>query len=123
MRLSDLGDLRLRYHVNRVFLLIKDIVNGAYPSIEFFSNEEIQTLLRGENLQDVKSPFLNFLPDMEIEQLPLMELTTTKDVYVLKRQLNILSFFTTINKMLAILSLEARRIEENEEETIAVSLY
>ena len=60
---------------------------------------------------------------MEIEQLPLMELTTTKDVYVLKRQLNILSFFTTINKMLAILSLEARRIEENEEETIAVSLY
>ena len=120
MLLSELEDLTLRYHVTRVYTLLKDIVNGAYPSIDLFSNKEIETLLNGEDLEDVKSPFWRLSPDMEIKQLPPMQLTTTKDVYVRKRQLNILSFFTTINKMLAILALEVMRIEE---ESIAVSLY
>lgn len=120
MLLSELEDLPLRYHVNRVFTLLRDIVNGAYPSIEMFSDKEIEALLRGEDVEGVESPFWRLSPDMEIQQLPHMKLTTTKDVYVRKRQMQIFSFFTTINKMLAILTLEVRRIEE---ETIAVSLY
>lgn len=120
MLLSELEDVPLRYHVNRVYTLLKDIVNGAYPTIELFDDKEIKTLLSGEDLEDVKSPFFWLSPDMKVKQLPLMELRTTKDVYVRRRQMNIFSFFTTINKMLAILCLEIERIED---ETIAVRLY
>lgn len=120
MLLSELETLPLRYHVNRVYTLLSDIVNGAYPSIELFTDKEIKKLLSGEDLDDVKSPFWRLDPDMEIKPLPLMQLTTTKDVYSRNRQMKILDFFTTINKMLAILHLEVQRIEE---ETVAVSLY
>lgn len=120
MRLSDLEDVPLRYHVNRVYTLLNDIVNGAYPSIEMFTDKEIKTLLSGEDVEDVKSPFYLLSSDMEIQKLPHMKLRTTKDVYMRKRQMQILSFFTTVNKMLAILALEVMRIEE---ETIAARLY
>ena len=116
MLLSELGNLELRYHVKRVYTLLTDIVNGAYPTIDMFSDKEIKALLRGEDVEGVKSPFWLLSPDMEVQQLPHMKLTTTKDVYVRKRQMQIFSFFTTINKMLAILSLEVMRMEE---ETIA----
>lgn len=120
MLLSELEDLPLRYHVNRVYNLLSDIVNGAYPSIELFEDKEIKKLLKGQDLEDVESPFWRLGPDMKIETLPSMRLKTTRDVYSRRRQMNILSFFTTINKMLAILTLEIQRIED---ETIAVSLY
>jgi len=120
MLLSELEDVPLRYHVNRVYTLLCDIANGAYPSIELFSDKEVEKLMKGEDLEDVKSPFWRLSADMEISRLPLMELQTTRDVYSRKRQMNILSFHTTINKMLAILSLEVMRIEE---EIVAVSLY
>lgn len=120
MLLSELDNVPLRYHVNRVYTLLFDIANGAYPSIELFTDKEVETLMKGEDLEDVKSPFWRFSANMEIDTLPLMELRTTKDVYSRRRQMNILSFFTTINKMLSILSLEVMRIEE---ETVAVSLY
>ena len=120
MLLSELEDVPLRYHVNRVYTLLKDIVNGAYPTIELFDDKEIKTLLSGEDLKDVESPFWRLSPDMKVETLPSMRLKTTKDVYVRRRQMNIFSFFSTINKMLAILCLEIERIED---ETIAVRLY
>ena len=120
MLLSELEGLPLRYHVNRVYTLLSDIVNGAYPSIELFEDKEIKSLLNGEDLEDVVSPFWRLSPDMKVEKLPTMRLRTTKDVYSRKRQIKILDFFTTINKMLTILSLEIERIED---ETIAVSLY
>lgn len=120
MRLSELEDIPLRFHVNRVYKLLSDIVNGAYPSIELFEDKEIKKLLSGEDLEDVKSPFWRLGPDMEVEVLPYMQLKTTKDVYFRRRQIKILDFFTTINKMLAILVLEVQRIED---ETVAVSLY
>jgi len=120
MLLSELEEVPLRYHINRVYTLLCDIANGAYPSIELFSDKEVEKLMKGQDLDDVKSPFWQFSANMEIQVLPLMELKTTKDVYSRRRQMHMLSFFTTINKMLAILSLEVLRIEE---ETVAVSLY
>ena len=120
MLLSELENLPLRHHVNRVYTLLNDIVNGAYPSIELFTDKEVEKLLNGDDLEDVESPFWRLSTNMKIEPLPPMRLVTTKDVYRRKRQMNILSFFSTINKMLAILSLEAQRIED---QTIAVSLY
>ena len=51
-----------------------------------------------------------------------MELKSTKDVYYRKRQMKLLSFFETINKMLAILKLEALRIEA-EERLLASRMY
>jgi hypothetical protein len=95
-------------------------VNGSYPTIEFFEDQEIKQLLRGEDLEDVKSPFWRLGPNMFVETLPAMELITTKDVYSRKRQIKILDFHSTINKMLAILALEVQRIED---ETVAISLY
>ena len=120
MRLSELEDMPLPFHVYRVYALLSDIVNGAYPSIELFEDKEIKKLLSGEDLEDIKSPFWRLGPDMEVEVLPCMQLKTTKDVYFRRRQIKILDFFTTINKMLAILVLEVQRIED---ETVAVSLY
>ena len=120
MLLSELEGMPFRYHIHRVYTLLWDIANGAYPSIDLFNDKEIDTLMKGEDLEDVKSPFWKFSPNMTVEPLPLMELTTTKDIFVRRRQLKILSFFTTLNKMLKILSLEVQHIEE---EVIAVSLY
>jgi len=120
MLLSELNDLPLRYHVKRVYSLLSDIVHGSYPSIDLFEDIEIKKLLKGEDLQDVASPFWRLSPDMKVEKLPSMLLKTTRDVYSRRRQMAILSFFTTINKMLAILTLEIERIED---ETIAVRLY
>jgi len=118
--LSELDDLQLRYHVNKIYELLNDIVHGAYPTIELFDDKEIKKLLKGEDLEDVASPFWGLCPDMQVRVLPSMQLKTTRDVYKRQRQMNILSFFTTINKMLAILTLEVQRIED---ESIAVSLY
>lgn len=120
MLLSELEDVPLRYHINRVYSLLTDIANGAYPSIELFSDKEVEKLMKGEDLDDVKSPFWQFSANMEVRTLPLMELKTTKDVYIRRRQMHMLSFFTTINKMLAILSLEVMRIED---ENTATRLY
>lgn len=120
MLLSELEGMPFRYYIHRVYTLLWDIANGAYPSIDLFNDKEIDTLMKGEDLEDVKSPFWKFSPNMKVEPLPLMELTTTKDVFARRRQMKILSFFTTVNKMLRILSLEVQHIEE---EVIAVSLY
>ena len=120
MRLSELQDMPLRFHVYRVYKLLSDIVDGAYPTIELFEDKEIKKLVSGEDLDDIKSPFWRLGPEMEIEVLPIMPLKTTKDVYFRKRQMKILDFFTTINKMLAILVLEVNRIED---ETVATNLY
>jgi len=120
MLLSEVEDLPLRYHVKRVYDLLNDIVHGAYPCIDFFDNKEIRTLMNGEDLDDVKSPFWGLSTNMQVSVLPSMQLKTTKDVYSRRRQMNILSFFTTINKMLRILTLEVQRIED---ETVAVRLY
>ena len=79
MLLSELDNVPLRYHVNRVYTLLSDIANGAYPSIELFTDKEVETLMKGEDLEDVKSPFWRFSANMEIDTLPLMELRTTKD--------------------------------------------
>ena len=97
MKLSELEDMPLRFHVYRVYKLLKDIVEGSYPSIDLFKDKEVKKLLDGEDLEDVKSPFWALGPNMEIDVLPLMELTTTKDVYRRKRQMKILDFFTTVN--------------------------
>jgi len=122
MILSEMGALPMREHIETIYDLLMDIINGAVPELKFFTDNEMNKLIQGEDLEDIKSPFLGLSINMVVNKLPLMELKTTKDVYYRNRQMNLLSFFETINKMLAILELESLRLEA-EESLLASRMY
>jgi len=117
-----MGALPMRDHIEKIYDLLIDIINGAVPDLKFFTDNEMKKLIQGDDLEDIKSPFFGLSINMVVNKLPLMELKTTKDVYYRNRQMNLLSFFETINKMLAILELESLRLEA-EESLLASRMY
>ena len=122
MLLSELESLPLRKYIEKIYQLLVDIINGAIPVLEYFTDHEMKKLLRGEDLEDINTPFVGLKLDMVVARLPSMELKTTRDVYFRKRQMKLLSFFETINKMLAILQLESLRLDA-EESLLASRMY
>ena len=114
MLLSEMASLDVRDHVKQIYDLLLEIINGNYPMVDMFTSEEIQRLMKGERVGNIKSPFVGINENMEIKKFPLMRLQTTRDVYFRKRQMNLNVFFDTINKMLEILEIEAENIIHEE---------
>ena len=114
MLLSEMGNLDIRDHIKQIYDLLLDIIHGNYPMIDLFTSEEIKRLMKGEEVGNIKSPFVGIDKNMEIKKFPLMRLKTTRDVYFRKRQMSLNVFFDTINKMLEILEYEAENIIREE---------
>lgn len=114
MLLSQLEKIPLQTHIKTICDLLVEIIDGNYPKVNNFSQEEIHILMRGENLEDIATPFKRLKKSMTVQKLPNMRLKTTRDVYFRKRQMSLHSLFETINKMLAILEIEAEKIESEE---------
>ena len=114
MLLSEMGNLDIRDHIKQIYDLLLDIIHGNYPMIDLFTSEEIKRLMKGEEVGNIKSPFVGIDKNMEIKKFPLLRLKTTSDVYLRKRQMSLNVFFDTINKMLEILEYEAENIIREE---------
>ena len=114
MLLSQFEKIPMQTYIKTICDLLVEIIDGNYPRINNFTQEEINILMRGENLEDIATPFKRLKKSMTVQKLPIMRLKTTRDVYFRKRQMSLYSFFETINKMLAILEIEAEKIESEE---------
>lgn len=122
MLLSQLEKIPMQTHVKTICELLVEIIDGNYPKVNNFSEQEIYLLMHGENLEDIVTPFKRLKKSMTVQKLPIMRLKTTRDVYFRKRQMSLYSLFETINKMLAILQIEAEKIE-NEECLLGSRMY
>lgn len=109
MILSELQG-RLQGQSKEIFELLWDIVSGRVPQLDFLTDKEASLIFKGEDIDDVKSPFLLLGKSMRVRKLPLMTLQTSKSRRSRQRQMSVCRMLDTVNKMLEILELEAESL-------------
>lgn len=110
MLLSDLKG-RLEGQSKHVLDLLWDILEDKLPAIDFLTSVEVKKIFSGEDIDDVKSPFVHLSKNMTIRKLPLMTLQTSSNKRTRQRQMAVNRMLETVNKMLELLELEAESIE------------
>ena len=120
MLLSSLMNREMPQRERMILDTVWDIVNGEYPSIEGLTDEESRTKFSGDDLPDIKSPFVPLAADMEVQALPPMILTTTTNMKSRDRQMAVHHMYNNMNHMLRLL---ARVVEQLEIEDIASNVF